>query len=238
MSRKQLTIGILGGMGPMATADLFQKIINHTPAKCDQEHLRILIDNNPQIPDRTAALTGKGPNPTQELHKTAEGLIRSGADFIIVPCNTAHYFVHPLVKEFHVPVLSMIKSTADYVCENYPEVKKVGLLATSGTIGAGVYSEVFHEIGLDVITLCPEMQEELVMGAIYGLEGIKAGYIKGPRKKLIKAAKMLEKEGAEVLLMACTEIPLALRPDDADVPLLDPTDILAQAAVKKALGGC
>ncbi|QSH40828.1 amino acid racemase [Lentisphaerota bacterium ZTH] len=235
MSRKQLTIGILGGMGPMATADLFQKIINHTPATRDQDHLRILIDNNPQIPDRTAALNGSGPSPAPELHKTAEGLIQSGADFIIVPCNTAHYFVHPLAKEFNVPVLSMIKTTADYVSEHFPKVKKVGLLATSGTIIAGVYNKVFQEKGIDVSAPSPEQQEELVMGAIYGPDGIKAGNIRKPRKKLAKAARILEKEGAEALLMACTEIPLALRQEDVDVPLLDPTDILAQAAVKKAL---
>ncbi|GAH53208.1 unnamed protein product, partial [marine sediment metagenome] len=105
-------IGILGGMGPEATVDLFHKIIKFTPAKKDQDHFRIIIDNNPKIPDRTAAILGKGEDPLPALQETARNLEKAGVDFIIIPCNTAHYFLPQIQKSVNIPVLNMIEETA------------------------------------------------------------------------------------------------------------------------------
>ena len=114
---KEKVIGVLGGMGPEATIDLFQKIVKLTPAKKDQEHIRIIIDNNPKIPDRTKAILYNGENPLPELVKTAQNLERAGADFIIIACNTAHYYFHKIQKEllnesssciFHILILFLL----------------------------------------------------------------------------------------------------------------------------------
>ena len=106
------TIGIIGGMGPMATVDLMQKIIQATDAHEDQEHIHILVDNNTDIPDRTAAILGQGPSPLPELLKSAERLTTQGADFLIMGCNTAHYFLPLMLPELKIPVISMIEATA------------------------------------------------------------------------------------------------------------------------------
>lgn len=237
-SRHTSVIGILGGMGPAATADLFQKIIELTPARRDQEHLRVIIDNNPHIPDRTAALKGVGESPLPMMLKSARILEAAKVDFIVVPCNTAHYFVRQLEPELKVPVLNMIEASVDFVTKCHPGTRSCGLLASTGTVISGVYENAFRERGIKMIVPDENEQETLVMEAIYGDEGIKAGGRAGaPRRNLRLAATSLQQKGVEIILMACTEIPLALLPEDADVPLLDTTAILAKATVERALDG-
>ena len=231
-----MTIGILGGMGPAATVDLYKKIISYTPAECDQDHIRVFIDSNPQIPDRTDALNNGGADPVPFMLDSAKKLENSQVDFIIIPCNTAHAFVSRFADKLNTPILSMIEVCVDYVLEDYPGIKKVGLLATSGTVSSNIYSDEFKKHGVSLIVPGDGFQEDKVMAAIYGDNGIKAGNTSGkPHTLLLEAARQLEQEGAEVILMACTEIPLALRAGDIQLPLLDPTDLLAQAAVKRAL---
>jgi aspartate racemase len=233
----KMIIGIIGGMGPAATVDLYQKIIACTPAKRDQEHIRVIIDSHPQIPDRTAALNSNGTDPVPYMLDSALKLEQAGVDFIIIPCNTAHAFVPRFADKIKVPILSMIAICANYIKQNYPDIRKAGLLATSGTISCGIYSKEFEKHGITVITPDEKPQEEQVMEAIYGHNGIKYGNTKGkPHKLLLKAAQTLKKQGAQAILMACTEIPLALHPDDLDIPIFDPTELLARAAVQKALG--
>jgi len=103
----QKIIGILGGMGPEATLDLFHKIIKLTYAEKDQDHLRIIIDNNPKIPDRTDAISGTGKDPLPKLIVTAQILEKAGADFIIIPCNTAHYFISEIQQSIKIPILTL-----------------------------------------------------------------------------------------------------------------------------------
>jgi aspartate racemase len=237
MGKNKLTIGILGGMGPAATVDLYKKIISYTPAERDQDHIRIFIDNNPQIPDRTDALNNGGADPVPFMLDSARKLENARVDFIIIPCNTAHAFVPRFANELHIPILSMVEVCVDYVLAQHSGIKKVGLLATTGTVSSNIYADEFKKHDVSVITPGKEFQQDKVMAAIYGENGIKAGNTSGlPHALLVEAARQLEQEGAEVILMACTEIPLALHADDIQIPLLDPTDLLAQAAVKKALG--
>ncbi len=238
ISKHASVIGILGGMGPAATADLFQKIITLTPARRDREHLRVIIDNNPQIPDRTAALRGLGASPVPMMLQSARILESAKVDFIVVPCNTAHYFVRQIEPELKVPVLSMIDISVRYIMTHYLRVKTCGLLASTGTVISRVYEDAFRARGIAVIVPDEQEQESLVMEAIYGDTGIKAGKLTGmPHRNLRQAAASLQKRGAEIILMACTEIPLALRPGDAEVPLLDATAMLAEVAVARALAG-
>ena len=230
------TIGIIGGLGPAATVDIFEKIVRHTPAHHDQDHLKIIIENDPQIPDRTAALSGVGEDPSIAMLASAEKLKRSGADFLIIPCNTAHAFLRKMQQHIQIPILSMIDETARYITANHPAVDKIGLLATSGTVGSKVYEEALTGSGVVLLVPSGESQKKLVMEAIYGQGGIKAGCVTGlPREQLLAAAHELIGMGAQLIVLGCTEIPLALTSGDVEVPFVDPTEILAKAAVERAI---
>lgn len=225
-------IGILGGMGPEATADLYLRIIKATPAKRDQDHPRVIIYSNSKVPDRTAAILGTGPNPTPELIRAGKRLEEAGADFIIIPCNTAHYFIDQLQKELRVPILHLIKLSATKSKEFYPNVKKAGILATDGTVKSGLYKSAYGELGIEVLEPTPESQAE-VMKAIYHY--IKAGNLIDGGLLLRSVANKLIAAGAEMIICGCTEVSLVLKEGDLTVPILDPLQVLAEAAVAEAL---
>ena len=237
MQKKSLTIGILGGMGPAATVDIFSKIVKFTPAAQDQDHIRIIIDNNPKIPNRIAAFYGRGEDPVPAMVASAQSLQAAGADFLIIPCNTAHLFVPKIEQHLKIPFLSIIDACIEFIKLNYPQVKKAGILGTTPTVESGLYRNVFAKIGISLVSPESELQHNSVMEAIFGIQGIKAGNTcLQPRELLIMASEQLVAKGAEIILMACTEIPIVLKPEDIAVPLVDLNSILAIAAVKKALG--
>ena len=223
-------IGILGGMGPLATAELFRRIVVKTPAKRDQDHPRIIIYNNPKIPDRTAFILGNGEDPRPELIASARKLESWGADFIIMPCNTAHFFAETIQKAIRIPLVSMIEETAKVVREM--GLRKVGLLATDGTIKGLVYHRALLKHGVQ-IAVPNRKDQRKVMDAIY--KGVKAGNVELGRKLLLEVTKRLEKR-SEGIIAGCTEVSVALKPDDLNVPLIDPMDVIAEKAVKLALG--
>lgn len=223
-------IGILGGMGPLATVELFKRIVLKTPAKKDQEHPRIIIYNNSKVPDRTAYILGKGENPLPELIDSAKKLEEWGASFIIMPCNTAHFFAEEIQKTVEIPLINMVEETAEYIRKL--GLKKVGLLATDGTIKGMVYHKALLKRGIE-IALPDKKEQEEVMKGIYG--GVKAGNLELGKKLLLKVAKKLEKR-SEGIIAGCTEVSVALSERDLEVPLIDPMDVIAEKAVKLALG--
>jgi len=224
-------IGILGGMGPEATIDLFYKIIKFTPAKKDQDHLRIIIDNNPKIPDRTAAILGKGEDPLPALQETAQNLEKAGADFIVIPCNTAHYFLSSIQESVKIPILNMIEETARETQKKIPRIKRVGLLASIGVYKTEIYHQHFKKFNIEVISP-EEKDKEEVMKIIYA---VKAGNLfEGTKKNILKIVQKLIDKGLEAIITGCTEIPLILKEGDVSVPVIDPTQILAQVAVREA----
>ena len=224
-------IGILGGMGPEATIDLFYKIIKSTPAEKDQDHLRIIIDNNPKIPDRTTAILGKGEDPLPALQETARNLEKAGADFIIIPCNTAHYYISQIQESVNIPILNMIEETAKETQQRTPQIKKIGLLASMGTYKMEIYHQHFKKFNIEVISP-EEKDKEEVMKVIYA---VKAGDLSEKVKKnIIQIAQKLIDKGAEAIIAGCTEIPLILKEGDVPVPLIDPTKVLAEIAIQKA----
>ncbi len=230
-AKNEKIIGILGGMGPEATIDLFQKIVKLTPAQQDQEHLRIIIDNNPKIPDRTKAILHGGENPLPELIKTAQNLERAGADFIIMPCNTAHYYYHEIQKKVNIPIMNMIQETASYIHHALPSLNKISLFATRGTYQAGLYQSYLKNFAIETL-LPPEEEQQQLMEIIYG---VKAGKDFNFLKKQITAiAQSQIKKGAQAIIAGCTEIPLILKDGDIEIPIMDPTLILAQKAIEKA----
>lgn len=225
-------IGILGGMGPEATAALFLKIIRATPALKDQDHFRIVIDNNPKIPSRVQAILDNDESPLEQLQATLHNLERAGAELVAIPCNTAHYYYNELQASANVPIINMISETVAYIYSNFPNIKKIGLLASSGTLKTGIYHKATTK--MEVITP-DDSKQEIAMNAIYGEQGIKAGFTQGePRNAMLEVAKALINRGAEAIIAGCTEVSLVLTQEDLPVPLIDALQVLAETVVKKA----
>ena len=233
-------IGIVGGVGPAATVDFMDKIISNTDARRDQDHIKLVVDHNPQIPDRTANLVGDGEDPTLAIYAACKRLEASQAKLIAIPCNTAHAYVERIRRQLTIPIVNMLHETVRYIGLHHPGCLRVGLLATAGTIGSGVYHEA--AAGAPFELLVPDRPHQaLVMRAIYGERGVKAGYLDGEcRDDLMRALAHLVDAGATVVILGCTELPLLLREDAAfsiggrDVALLDPTAILARRCVALA----
>lgn len=233
MSSQAKTVGVLGGMGPAATADFYQKLIAATPAKRDQEHLKVVIVSDPHVPDRTAAIFGRGPDPTPALVAGAAVLVRAGVDFITIPCITAHHFYPALQRAVPVPILHMVGEAAACVQAEQPDLRRLGLLATSGTLQARLFESQFGPRGLAILPPEPALQEASVMPAIYAVKT--GGDLAAARRRIREAAEALVAAGAQAIIAGCTEVPLILTPADLGVPLVDPTAILARAAVRRAL---
>jgi len=230
------TIGILGGMGPEATALFFELVVRNTLARRDQDHVPVIVCNLPQVPDRTAAILTGGPSPVPALARGLELLRRAGAAFAVVPCISAHFFYPALAARSPLAIVHLIEETAAAVRKVRPRVAKVGLLATTGTVRSRIVHDAFEAAGIGVLTPAPPGQERL-MEAIYGPRGIKAGVTSGPpRTAVLGLARGLVRAGAEAVIAGCTEIPLVLRPGDLTVPLIDPMVIGARVCVRKAGG--
>lgn len=234
-------LGVVGGVGPAATVDFLSKVVRNTPASRDQDHLRVLVEQNPQIPDRTEHLVGDGMDPTLALYATCKKLQAGEADLIAIPCNTAHAFVEALQSELEIPILNMLTVTVKHIRETFPALRKVGLLATSGTVSSGVYRRALEENGLQEVLPTPKLQK-CVMNAIYGPEGVKAGFTSASSVADVDAAiDDLVAQGAEIVILGCTELPLLLPEPERTTPrgnrvaLVDPTDILARRCVSAAM---
>lgn len=217
-------------MGPLASANLFNKIVLTTDAKSDQEHIHILIDNNTNIPDRTAFLVGKGESPLEELIKSAKRLEYMGADFLIMPCNTAHYFHEDIKKEINIDFLNMIEETVKFICENYPNHKKIGLLGTDGTLKSGIYDMYFSKVGLEIIKPGEDTQSSIT-ALIYevkrGLKTISLDAIDG-------AVEDLKSKGAEVFILGCTELSVVNELYSLEGNFVDALNVLTERAIEFA----
>lgn len=222
-------IGILGGMGPMATADLFQKIVALTDADGDGGHIRIYIDSNASIPDRTAAILRGGEDPVPAMADSLAKLESCGADCIVMPCNTAHYFLPRLAERTERPFVNMIGAAAAACRARFPG-KTAGILATAGTLAAGLYQESLAARGVPFL-VPDEAEQDALMEVIY--QGVKAGAPpEAYREAFLSVTEGLSRRGAECFLLACTELPLAARSLGLDLPCVDPTEELAKAAIR------
>lgn len=228
---QEKTIGILGGMGPYATADLFRKIIEQTPAKKDWEHLRVILDNNPKIPSRTRAILYNEKSPVSMMIETARNLQKAGADFIIIPCNSAHVFMPEVLPHVKIPILNMITETVDYITKEMPHITAVGLLAAKIVVEAGLYQARLKAELIKTITPAEE-QQPIVREVI---EDVKLNkHSESVKSKLAGLIGGLTAKGAQAVIAGCTEISIVAKDLTVDVPIFDSNEILAKAAVKMA----
>ena len=222
--------GVLGGMGPEATVDFMAKVLALTPAEKDQDHIRMLIDHNPGVPNRQRAILADGADPGPDLAAMAKRLEKAGADFLVIPCNTAYVFSDSITAVVTIPLISIIDVTIDALPDG---CKRAGLLATDGCVKASVYQDGLGARGID--TLLPD---DAQMVALMGLVGrIKGGETSADIGAGMQAiAETLVARGAEAIIAGCTEIPLVLGEAMLDVPLVASTDVLAGRTVQIARG--
>ncbi|MDW7670401.1 MAG: amino acid racemase [Bacillota bacterium] len=231
---QEKAIGILGGMGPEASWDLFGRIIKATPAQKDADHIRVIIDSNPKIPDRTKAILGNGPSPVEDLIKTAKNLELAGAHYIFMPCMTAHYFIDTVQEAITIPIINGFHLIQRYLENEGITLSRIAVIATSGSLRSRIYQRY---LDVDKLIFPDEaIQEKEIMDLIYGADGIKAGYVSGQTlTRLNRLIARFEKQGADAVIAGCTEIGLVLKNHSMPLPVIDPLDLMAREAVNLVL---
>ena len=230
---REKILGIIGGMGPEASALLYMKMIKATKVKKDQEHFRIIIDSNPKIPDRTRAILGLGESPVPYIINTAKNLEKMGVEIACSPCMTSHYFFDEIQAGVEMKIMNALEELNSYLKENYKGIRNIGVLATTGTRNTKIFDKYLKD--MSIIYPDDRYQDDYVMEAIYGEgTGIKSGVTEGRPVELLKeAGEHLIGKGAEVVILGCTEIGLVLRKDSLSKPSVDPMDVMAEAMVKE-----
>lgn len=228
---KKKTLGVLGGMGPMATAYFMELVIRMTGAETDQEHLNMLVYSLPAIPDRTGFILGKTKeNPLPVLIRTGRALAEQGAEQIAIPCMTSHYFYRQLCDAIPVPILNCLTETAD--CLKAGGVERAGVLATTGTVETGIFRDALLSRGIQPV-FPSEARQADVMSLIY--DDLKAN--RPPRMELFhRAGEELFGLGAQTVILGCTELSLIKRDCPLDGRYLDTLEVLARAAVRSCGG--
>jgi aspartate racemase len=225
-------IGIIGGMGPEATANLYLKIIKATRINVEQDHFRVIIDSNPKIPDRTKAILGEGESPVNAIVDMADNLMRSGVEVACIPCMTSHYFYEEIVARTKLSIMNAFVELEEYLGDTYPDAKRIGVLCTDGTKHTKLFDRYLSSYG--VVYPSDRMQKENVMSAIYGPYGIKHGFTAGkPVQLLREAVDELVENGADVVIAGCTEVGFVLENEDMSVDVIDTLDVLARSIVAK-----
>lgn len=222
-------IGILGGMGPEATWDLFGRILRITPVKKDSDHHHIIIDSNSKIPDRNQAIHGTGKSPSAEMIVSGKRLEKAGASIILIPCMTAHFFIEPVKEALSIPVIDAFELTRSAIHSNVVRPDKIAVLATSGSLKSGLYEKYLS--GYTLYMPPEDIQAYEVMDVIYGKEGIKTSGVTAQNvRKLEKLIYHCKEAGADIVIAGCTEIGLALKNQSTALPVIDPLDLLAYEA--------
>lgn len=221
-------IGVLGGMGPAATVDMFNKFVTFTAAGSDQEHIPLIISSIPDIPDRTTALMHGGTSPLPTMTDYMKRLEKAGAECIVIPCNTAHYWFSELKEASDVDMLSIVETTMDEVVASGK--RRIGLLATNATMYMGLYQNSIEARGLECISPTEESQQR-VMESIYAL---KAGELPRATQMMVEQAEALFDRGAEIIVLGCTEVPVILADAVLQNPekYVDSTGALVRAGIR------
>jgi aspartate racemase len=224
-------LGVLGGMGPLATADFLAKLVDATDAACDQEHIPVLVYGDPRVPDRTRAILHGGDSPVPAMLAGLRVLETCAVTAIAIPCNTAHYWLPTLAEAVRTPIISMIDAVDAEIEALGPVDGPIGVLATAGTLSAGIYQDMLTRSGRACCVPSAAAMESLVTPGI-GL--VKAGRIAPGRERLAAAADGLTAQGAQAIVLGCTEIAAVLKGSDGPdrTPVVDSTLALARACAR------
>jgi aspartate racemase len=227
-------LGVLGGMGPLATVDFLQKLIEETPAHRDQDHVPVIAYSVPQIPERPPAITGNGESPLPHMLAGVHALKRAGAGAIAIACNTAYYWHDALLAQGGLPILHI----ADAACAALASQagQRIGLIATDGTIAAGFYQARLEARGMQCLLCSNEDHQALIVPAI---DCVKRNDLASAHDLATRAARHLLQQGAHAIILGCTEIPLAIahQPSDVAHHCVDATRALARACIQWYRGG-
>ncbi len=226
---QQRIAGVLGGMGPDATVDFLAKVVAATEAASDQDHIHQIIDHNPKVPNRHAAIAGVGPDPSPELTAMARRLEAAGADFLVMVCNTAHAYAAEIRASVTIPFVSIVDVVMDEL-HGLP-VKYVGVMAAEGCLRAGLYQQALAGAGLEAV-LWSEAELARFMELVYRIKAGDRGSDIGAGMGRLAADLVFR--GAEILIAGCTEVPLFLSDRDTAVPLLSSTDLLVRRTITLA----
>lgn len=228
MSSNRQIVGVLGGMGPDATVDFMARVIAHTPAETDQEHVHMLVDHNPSLPGRQVAILEGGENPGPGMAAMAERLEKAGADFLVMPCNTAHHFQSYIIDAVSIPLLSIVDVTVA-ACQSY---SSIGLMTTEGCLRSNLYQEALSAAGIACVLPTDEELAEFMRLTFQIKSGDQSDELGLAMQSL--AAALVER-GANAIVAGCTEIPLVLNESMLDVPLISSTELLAIQTVALAI---
>ncbi|MDH4055120.1 MAG: amino acid racemase [Gammaproteobacteria bacterium] len=233
MSENDKVVGVIGGMGPEATIDFMSRVLAATPASKDQDHIRMVVENNPRIPSRQLAMRGEGEDPGPAIAAIAARLEAAGADFLVMPCNLAHAWQGDIVSATSIPFVSIVEESVRSALCRSGDDSAIGLMTTPGCFRAGLYQQALADAGRPVITQTPdELAETMTL-----VERIKAGdRSQAVADGLRNLANALIGRGAKVLVAACTEFPLVLDESMFDIAFVSSTDVLAKKTVALALG--
>jgi aspartate racemase len=225
-----LTVGVIGGMGPAATTQFIVRVQALTPAKRDQDHLRLIVDCNPNVPDRNAVSAG-GESPAQVLGGMAAGLERAGAQILAMPCNAAHAYAPDIEAAVSIPFINLIEAVCDATLAD--GATTVGVMAADACLEAGLYQDAFARRGVNVL-LNSEAERAEFMTLLYRIKAGDTGA--AVRSRMRQMAQALVAQGAQAIVAGCTEIPLVLAADDLDVPFADSIEVLARRTIAQASG--
>lgn len=219
-----MILGILGGMGPEAANNFYKKILQYTAATKDQEHIHVIMDSNTEIPDRSEFICGAGEDPRIEMVRSLIKLEMMGAEYVAIPCNTAHYFYDDIKKYTKINILNMIDETAVYAKTVKPEYRDFLLLATEGTYMSGIYKKKFCEFGLNIIE--PDSDDKItVMNWIYE---VKSGALRVKPVEFLSLVNKYRKDKRVPIILGCTELPILTEKIGLSEDFIDPVTILAK----------
>ncbi|AKG04762.1 MULTISPECIES: cysteate racemase [Salimicrobium] len=224
-------LGVIGGMGSEATSYFFKEVVAHTEVKKDQDHIDTVILNHASLPDRTEAiLTGDDEEFINRIVQDIQLLEKINVQNIAIPCNTTHYFYNIIQEETSVPIIHMPKESVASAVSNFDDVKKIGIMATTGTIRTGIYRKECEEMGVELVAPSEAGQED-VMSLIY--DEIKKG-LPGDRSKFDRAYQELIAAGSDVIILACTELSVFGEKNELYDNCLDAMEVLVKEVIARS----
>ena len=226
-------LGVLGGMGPAASAEFMVRLVAQTPAKRDQDHIPTILWSDNTVPDRSTSMRNGDDKPLPYLLSGIQGLVSAGCNLIVIPCNTAHLWFSEMEKQasWHARIVHIVDSVADALRDVNVIDSKIGVMGTQATVELGLYQYRLNKLGWDCIVPTKEEMDTLVQPAI---DLIKANQFESAHPMLMTVIHSLIGRGATAVVLGCTEIPLSVREDSVqDTPIINSIDSLVKSAIRE-----